>query len=221
MKGDKISVQQEHVRAARQIMKLLLLQINKTKGIFVVAIAGESGSGKSEIAEALSKSLSENSIKSIILQQDDYFVYPPKTNDEMRRKDIGHVGLSEVRLTVLDQNLRDAIEGKSEFVKPLVIFDDNLITSETIKLEEIEVVIVEGTYTTILKNVHQRVFIDRTCFDTKESRKRRGREEQDEFLETILGIEHEIISTHKAKADIIVTRDYQVKKEKNDAETKR
>lgn len=212
MKGDKLVIQEGHVNAARHIMKLLLPQIRKAQSKFVITIAGESGSGKSEIAAALSEFLSEKGIKSAIIQQDDYFVYPPKTNAKMRRKDISHVGLSEVRLAVLDQNLRDIIEGKNEINKPLVIFDEDLITKETVKLEGVKAIIVDGTYTTILKNVHQRIFIDRTYVDTINTRKCRAREEQDEFLEKILQIEHKIISSHKPQADIIVTNNYAVKK---------
>ena len=212
MKGDKLVIQEGHVNAARHIMKLLLPQIRKAQSKFVITIAGESGSGKSEIAAALSEFLSEKGIKSAIIQQDDYFVYPPKTNAKMRRKDISHVGLSEVRLAVLDQNLRDIIEGENEINKPLVIFNEDLITKETVKLEGIKAIIVDGTYTTILKNVHQRIFIDRTYVDTINTRKCRAREEQDEFLEKILQIEHKIISSHKPQADIIVTNNYAVKK---------
>lgn len=73
-------------------------------------------------------------------------------------------------------------------------------------------VIVEGTYTTILRNVHQHIFIDRTYIDTRESLQRRAGEEQDEFLEKILQIEHEIIAAHKPRADIIVAKNYQAKR---------
>ena len=212
MKGDKLVIQEGHVNAARHIMKLLLPQIRKAQSKFVITIAGESGSGKSEIAAVLSEFLSEKGIKSAIIQQDDYFVYPPKTNAKMRRKDISHVGLSEVRLAVLDQNLHDIIDGKNEIDKPLVIFNENLITKETVKLEGVKTIIVDGTYTTILKNAHQRIFIDRTYVDTIDTRKCRAREEQDEFLEKILQIEHKIISSHKPQTDIIVTNNYVVKK---------
>jgi hypothetical protein len=71
-------------------------------------------------------------------------------------------------------------------------------------------VIVEGTYTTALKNVSKRVFIDRTYIDTREARSLRACEDQDDFLEMILTIEHEIISSHRPRADIIVTREYDV-----------
>ena len=211
MKGDKLIIQEEHVKAARRIRNLLCPQIIKALNKFIITIAGESGSGKSEIAAVLSELLSEKGLKSITLEQDDYFVYPPKTNAKMRRKDTGHVGLSEVNLGLLDQNLQDIMEGKSEIEKPLVIFDEDRIVTETVRLEGIKVVIVEGTYTSILKNVHRRIFIDRTYVDTREIRKRRAREKQDEFLEKILEVEHKIISSHQPQADIIVTNNYEVR----------
>ena len=190
---------------------MLFPQKIKTKDKFIITIAGESGSGKSEIAAVLAELLVEKrDIKSLIIQQDDYFVYPPKTNAKMRRKDIDHVGLSEVHLELLDQNLEDILKEKEEIEKPLVIFGEDRITKEIINLKEIKTVIVEGTYTTVLENVHQHIFIDRTYIDTRESRRQRAREEQDEFLDKILEIEHKIISSHKPRADIILTATYGV-----------
>jgi len=210
MKGDKLVIEEGHIKAASQIAEVLLPQIKESRGRFVITIAGESGSGKTEIASALSDILSKKGIKSAILQQDDYFVYPPKTNAEMRRKDINHVGLTEVRLGLLDQNLKDVSDGKDEIVKPLVIFDADRITEETVDLRGIKVVIVEGTYTATLKNARQHVFIDRTYIDTRETRQRRSREKQDAFLEEILEIEHGIISSQEVQADIVVTNDFEV-----------
>jgi len=222
MKGDKLIIRDEHRRAARNLLPLLSPHITKAQNSFIVTIAGESGSGKSEIAAVLAQLLSEKRhINSIILQQDDYFVYPPKTNAEMRRRDIRHVGISEVRLDVLDENLNEILKGKSEVEKPLVIFDEDRITYDRVNLEGIKVVIVEGTYTTLLKNVHQHIFIDRTYVDTRERRKERAREEQDAFLEQILEIEHNIILGHKAYADIIITRTYEaVESKRNQHERK-
>ena len=215
MKGDKIIIQDFHVAAAAKIMHLLLPLIRQAQGKFIVTIAGESGSGKSEIAEALASGLPREGIKGIVFQQDDYFVYPPKTNEKKRRQNIAHVGLSEVNLELLDENLTSIAEGRSEIEKPLVIFDQDRATTETVQLDDIDVVIVEGTYTTLLQTADQRIFIDRTYLDTRDSRRLRDREEQDEFLETVLEIEHEIISSHKARADIIVGPDYGVRKSKD------
>ena len=129
----------------------------------------------------------------------------------MREKDIKHVGTSEVKIDLLDQNIREALEGKDKIEKPLVYFEEDKVESETIDLSGIKVVIAEGTYTTALKNPHTRVFIDRNYFDTKETRAERSREKQDEFLEKILRIEHEIIRKQREKADLIITKDYELK----------
>ena len=209
MKGDKLIIHEGHLRAAKLISKIILPEIFKTENKFIITIAGESGSGKSEIAESLSQLLSEKNIKSFIFQQDDYFIYPPKTNAEMRRKNIDHVGLSEVNLALLDKHLKSIIQEKNEIEKPLVIFDEDRISKEIVNFGGIKVIIVEGTYTTTLHNVYQHIFIDRTYIDTRESREKRARETQDNFLEKILKIEHKIISSHKSKADIIVTKNYE------------
>ena len=210
MKGDKLIIHEGHLRAAKQICKIVFQEIMKSKNKFIITIAGESGSGKSEIAESLSQLLSEKNIKSFIFQQDDYFIYPPKTNAEMRRKNIDHAGLSEVNLALLDKHLKSIIQEKNEIEKPLVIFDEDRISKEIVNFIDIQVIMVEGTYTTTLHNVHQYIFIDQTFIDTRVSREKRAREKQDKFLEEILMIEHKIILSHKPKADIIVTRNYEV-----------
>lgn len=216
MKGDKIIVQPHHDVAAKQIAQLLMPEIRSASETYVVTIAGESGAGKSKIAAALAAELAGAGVTSAVLQQDDYFVYPPKTNAAMRRKDIGWVGPEEVRLDVLDENLRQILSGKPEVVKPLVDYDADAIGTETVDLKDVAVVLVEGTYTTLLKNAQLRVFIDRTFEETREARALRGREQQDDFLEQVLAIEHGIISKHRSQADIIVTRDYAVTRNEHD-----
>jgi uridine kinase len=210
MKGDRIIVQPYHEAAARQLAGLMLCEITGLRKRFIVTIAGESGAGKSEIAAALADVLANHHVQSTILQQDDYFVYPPRTNAAMRRKDIDHVGPSEVRLGLMDENLKQVMAGAHTIVKPLVDFDADSIGEERVELDDIVVVLAEGTYTTLLENVHRRVFVDRTLMDTKEARVLRGREAQDDYLEQILAIEHEIISSHKPRADFVVTRDHEV-----------
>lgn len=214
MKGEMIIIKGDRIRAGKQILCLLYPEITNQGGKYAISVAGESGSGKSGLAIVLSKSLSKKGLKCLILQQDDYFIYPPKTNAQLRRKNINHVGVSEVRLDVLDQHIKDILDGKRKLKKSLVLFEKNQITEETINVEGSQVVIVEGTYTTLLKNVQKRIFIELDCTDTRKARLERAREEQNPFLEKILGIEHEIIATHKKHADIVVTKTFDAKKVK-------
>ncbi|MFO8063024.1 MAG: hypothetical protein R6V29_00140, partial [Spirochaetia bacterium] len=134
----------------------------------------------------------------------------PKSNDAKRREDITWVGAGEVRVELLDRHLAAARRGEKSITKPLVIYDEDRITEEEMSLEGLSVLIAEGTYTTLLEHVDTRVFIDRNRLETLESRKRRGREEIEPFLEEVLEIEHNIISKHITRADVVITRDYEV-----------
>jgi uridine kinase len=210
MRGDKILVQEKHHRAATAISQILLPRLTNKDSRFAVSIAGESGSGKSELAVATAEALEQHGIGTLILQQDDYFTYPPHTNDTRRRKDITRVGPAEVCLDLLDDHIRAIINGATKIDKPLVLYQEDLITSEVVPLAGADVVIVEGTYTTLLKNVDFRIFIDCTYEQTRNERLKRNREPADPFLERVLRIEHKIISTHKNLADILVTASFAV-----------
>ena len=208
MRGDILIINENHRKAARQVVDIIFYKIKSKNGKFVISVAGESGAGKSEIAASIAEVLTGKNISSFIFQQDDYFVYPPKTNAKMRIKDIRHVGMSEVKLDLIDEELKTILGGNNKIEKPLVIFEEDRIDKETVNLENVKVIIVEGTYTTTLQNIDQRIFIDRDLNDTRESRKKRNREKQDEFLEVILLIENKIISPQKSFADIIITKDH-------------
>ncbi len=214
MRGDSIVVEAHHVRAASGISELVLPLIEGQGGRYTITIAGESGSGKSETATALAEALEAAGKSCLILQQDDYFVYPPKTNDRTRRADIAWVGPQEVHLDLLDAHLKAFREGEAVIEKPLVIYEDDTITSERLDIGGAEVAIAEGTYTTLLANVDTRVFIDRDYEETREHRNKRKRNaaELDPFIDKVLAIEHEIISAHKALAQVIVNDDYSVKR---------
>jgi uridine kinase len=213
MKGDKIVVEVHHRRAAGRIALQLLERIRQKPARYVIAVAGESGCGKSETAQALGDSLGERRLPAVILGQDDYFVLPPRSNDARRRQDAEWLGPQvEVRLDVLEANLRDAIAGAATIAKPIVDYDANSVEKETISLEGIRVIIVEGTYTSLLRHVDSRIFIARTYRDTRDDRQKRsrGNEAGDPFIERILAIEHMIIAGHRQLADFVITKDYDV-----------
>ena len=208
MEGDILIIEEHHRRAAAQIVKMIFDKITAAPAKYIITVGGESGSGKSETAASIGAELKSKGINCYIFQQDDYFVYPPKTNARAREKDTGWVGPQEVRLDLLDSHLKELKRGNNKIVKPLVIFKEDRITEETVDLDEYGVIVAEGTYTTLLKNADTHVFIDRNLNDTLEARRKRNRETQDEFLENILTIEHNIISEHKKLAEIIITRDF-------------
>lgn len=209
MIGDIVFPEPHHTTAAEAIFGLLETRIGDKRR--AVTIAGESGAGKSEIALELERLLTGIGKRSVILQQDDYFFLPPRSNEENRRKNIKSVGLSEVNLVLMNEHIRRFKFSPNEKIeKPLVIFEENRITKETLVPAEIDLFIAEGTYTTLLNHADYHVFINRTYEDTRAHRTGRGRDPLDEMSERFLEIEHSIISKHKGLAEIIVGKDYSV-----------
>jgi uridine kinase len=215
MRGDILILKEEHYRAAGQIASLMAGQIKQCSGTFFISVAGESGAGKSETASALAETFKREGVPVMIVQQDDFFVYPPKTNASVRLHNGGKVGIHEVRLGLLSEIIRTVKGGRKVITKPLVIFAEDRITSETIDTSPFKIIIIEGTYTTLLEHIDCRIFIERDLHDTRADRLMRNREAQDGFLEKILETEHEIISGHKEKADLIISRDYNVRRISN------
>jgi uridine kinase len=213
MKGDVIVLEEHHIRAAGLIVPKIMKEIVNKDTRYTITVAGESGSGKSETGKALADELEKCGFKSIVLGQDDYFHLPPKSNDARRREDPEWLGPHvEVNLDALEANLKDAISGKSEIIKPLVDYHKNKIDKEEISLVGINVIIAEGTYTSLLKNVDTKIFIARNRMDTLAHRKKRnrGNEFNDPFIEQILITEHKIISGHIQLADFVITKNYDV-----------
>ena len=205
MEGDKLLIDAHHTARASELCEHIAA--NATRPM-VVTVAGESGAGKSETGSEIARLLCERGIRSEVLQQDDYFVYPPKTNHEMRRKNIDQVGLYEVKLDLLDSNLRSFKRGEDPIYHPLVDYDADSISWGERSLAGVEVLVAEGTYTTTLQFVDLRIFIDRTYEDSREHRKARARDSEADFIEDVLRREHKIIYDHKSLADFVIAKDF-------------
>ncbi len=213
MKGDIIVLEEHHKQAAGKIVPEIIGKIKAKKARYIITVAGESGSGKSETGKAISDALEKEGVKAVLIGQDDYFVLPPKSNDAKRREDPEWLGPHvEVRFDLLEGNLKDALAGKDEITKPLIDYNENAVEKEIISLEGVKVVIAEGTYTSLLRNVDTKVFIARNRLDTLEHRQKRNRgsEVGDPFIENILKMEHKIIAGHKQLADFVITKNYDV-----------
>lgn len=205
MIGDKLIIERHHTERASDICNLLSEHIG---GRFAISVAGESGAGKSELASEIARLFNEQGINAGILQQDDYFVFPPKTNHEMRRLNIEQVGPYEVKLDFLDSNLRSFKRGESPIYKPLVNFDEDKIAVEELDMGNLLVLIAEGTYTSLLQFVDFRIFIDRDYHQTLEARRHRARDKFEPFVTDVLEREHRIISQHKALANVVIAADF-------------
>src|SRR5512140_1755187 len=105
MKGDIVVINEHHILAARAIVHQIVDRIKAKPTRFVITVAGESGSGKSETGMAIADELEKLGIKSVVLGQDDYFYLPPKSNSAKRHEDSDWLGPHvEVNFEVFEKN---------------------------------------------------------------------------------------------------------------------
>ncbi|MEE9615805.1 MAG: uridine kinase [Anaerolineae bacterium] len=206
MLGDVLLITEKHEKAAEQIVDRLN-RIESDK--MVIAIGGESGSGKSELAHVISRRLKDKGELAKILHIDNYYRVSPQERTEWRKRHgVESIGLSEYDWDLINQNIAEFRESK-EAVLPCIDLltdqEDRLITN----FEGIKYLIVEGLYP-LRADADLKIFIDLTYHETKKAQILRGKEPQNEFRLQVLQREHEVVQSLRPSADLLVTKDFDV-----------
>ena len=175
-----------------------------------ISVGGESGCGKTSLAYALQKDIEKNTgLRGFLFHLDDYFKLPPTDNHNNRLENIKNVGVNEVKTDMLDTHILDFKKGIF-VIKPLVIYEENIIITEPVNSGEFDFCVVEGTYVSTLAHPDYKIFIETTYLDTRKSRIKRGRDPINDFNEQILEIEHRIIKPHYKFANVIIDKDLNI-----------
>ena len=205
--GGILFIKDHHRKAAQEITDLVLK--NYTGKKVSIAIIGESGAGKSEIAHTIASNLlkSEKKLKSFIVHTDDFFALTYKERNELRQKtNLESIGPSEIDFDELNYVFKN-FESGGEILIPILEY----ITSSAYKLlvdfKNTQVLICEGLYAPMLEVTH-RIFTDLTYHDTKDFRAERGKEVVNEFRLKVLEKEHQAVSQLREQADYLITKDY-------------
>ncbi|KPM47279.1 hypothetical protein [Jiulongibacter sediminis] len=205
---EEIHIKSDYYELSKRLIELLGIKLEKDKpGQLVIGIGGESGSGKSVTAVCLSEYLKDLGIQNTVLHMDDYFHLPAADNHQNRLKTLDNVGPHEVNLELLAAHV-DAFIGHEKTEGPVSDFHGNRFISKTLDFSKTQVLLVEGTYTLEIKNLDKRVFLTRSYNDTLKDRMARGREGFDPFIESVLEIEHQIISQYEDIADIVIDENF-------------
>ena len=178
----------------------------------VVAVAGESGSGKSVTAASLGRALNADGHPALVLHQDDYFFLPPRVNHRARERDIGQVGPGEVNLALLQSHIAAFRAGQNGVNAPVADFAADRFDTTTLDFGAVSALVVEGTYVLALDDLDVRIFLEATYADTLERRRARGRDIASGFIERVLAIEHEIIARQRDVADLVVDARFTVRR---------
>ncbi len=210
MLGDILLIQEKHKKAGEDIIQRILKQ---KKDKFIVAISGESGSGKSELAHVIARGLRKHGIMAKPLHTDNYYNSDPLKRKAWRVENGIEkvVGYNEYLWDEIHQNIDDFKNNrKSEM--PCV----DLVTEQVDRLITdfctVDMLVVDGLYSIKTKEADLRIFIELTYLETKEKHTKdsRGKEVMDEVRWAILGQEHKMVQSLKPLADLLITKDYEV-----------
>lgn len=207
---EKLSIKNEYFNLAKDLYRRLSESNAFANPKLTIAIGGESGSGKSTTAYCLQSELYNQGIKSVILHMDSYFILPPKDNHAKRVQSLNNVGPQEVDLNKINEHLSAFTNNLEEIQVPIVSYEENLFTTRTVDLTDISVVIIEGVYSFMLKDIGLNIFIERTYKDTFANRMLRTREVHEPIIESILEIEHKIVRSIRDQADYIISKEYTI-----------
>ncbi len=210
MLGDILLIQEKHKKAGEIIIQKIL---RNRKERYIVAISGESGSGKSELTHVIAKGLRKYNIFAKPLHTDNYYNTLPLERREWRVKNgiENVVGPDEYKWDEIYKNLDDFRNGKVSEM-PCVDLVTEQVDRLTTNFGEVDMLIVDGLYAIKAEGVDLRVFIDLTYLETKEKHTKdaRVKEVMDEVRWATLGQEHKMVQSLKPLADLIITKDYEV-----------
>jgi uridine kinase len=208
MLGDVLLIEDKHKEAGTEIIDYIL---KHKKDRMTVAISGESGTGKTELAHVIAKGMRAHGIFAKPLHIDNYYrIHPLKRTAWRQDNGIENVvGYGEYDWDTIYQNIDD-FKNKRKSTMPCVDLVTEQVDQVTTDFSEVDMLIIDGLYAIKTDDIDVRIFIDITYHDTGKAQKLRGKEPQNEYRMKVLLKEHDMVRNLKDSADIIVTREYQV-----------
>lgn len=208
MLEDILLITDKHRKAAADIVKEI---IKKRTEKYIVAISGESGSGKSELTHVIAKDLFNLGIKAKPIHIDNFYNTPPLERQKIRiEKGVENfVGLGEYRWDDINKTIADFKNNRKSSM-PCVDLVTQEVDELTTNFNGVEVLVVDGLYAINIEGVDLAVFIELTYHQTKKAQANRGKEKTDELRFRVLEAEHKAVLSIKPKANLFINMDYEL-----------
>jgi uridine kinase len=208
MLGDVLLITDKHREAGAKIIGQIL---KNRKEKYIVAISGESGSGKSELTHVVARGMRQHGLMAKPIHIDNYYRIHPLERTAWRQSHgiENVVGYGEYDWDTIHQNIRDFKAGKSSTM-PCVDLVTEQIDQLTTDFSSIDMIIIDGLYAIKTEEADLRVFIELTYHETKKAQLVRGKEPQNEYRMRVLEQEHKMVQALKPTADHLVTMEYDV-----------
>ena len=208
MLGDVLLIEDKHRNAGEAIIQKIL---EKKKDKFIIAISGESGSGKSELAHVIAKGLRKHGIMAKPLHIDNYYRIHPLERTEWRKMNgiENVVGYGEYDWDTIYRNIDDFKNNRTTTM-PCVDLVTEQVDQLTTDFKGIDMLVVNGLYAIRTEGVDLRIFLELTYHETKKAQVVRGKEPQNEYRMAVLEQEHRMVQALKPSADILINKEYEV-----------
>jgi len=209
MLEDVLLITDKHRKAAAEIEKEIL---KRKKDKYIVAISGESGSGKSELTHVIAKNLRKHGIFAKPVHVDNFYKILPLERTEWRIKNgiENVVGIDEIDWNGVRKTVDD-FKNSRQNTMPCVDLVTEQVDKLTTNFAAIDMIIIDGLYAINCDEADLRVFIELTYHETKKAQSSRGKEPQNEYRMRVLEQEHKAVQSLKSKADIFVDKEYKVR----------
>jgi uridine kinase len=208
MLGDVLLIEDKHRNAGEAIIQKIL---QRKKDKFIIAISGESGSGKSELAHVIAKGLRKHGIMAKPIHIDNYYRIHPLERTEWRKKNgiENVVGYGEYDWEAIYRNIAD-FKNSRKSTMPCVDLVTEQIDQLTTDFNGIDMLVIDGLYAIKTEGADLSVFIELTYHETKKAQVVRGKEPQNEYRMAVLEQEHKMVQALKPKADVLISKEYEV-----------
>ncbi len=208
MLEDVLLIAPKHREAAEIITNEIL---RKKKDKLIVAISGESGSGKSELTHVIAKNMRKHGIFAKPIHIDNFYTTLPLERAKWREENgvENVVGLSEYKWDDINKVIDDFKNNRSSSM-PCVDLVTEQIDELTTNFNGIDMLIIDGLYAINTEDVDIRVLIELTYHETKKAQADRGKEPDNPLRWAVLEQEHKTVQSIKDKADIRVNKEYKV-----------
>lgn len=207
MLGDVLLIEDKHRQAAQSLAEKIL-QTGITRP--VIAISGESGSGKSELSHCLARAMKDRDIRAKVIHSDNYYFIPPEERSDWRKaRGPESIGPEEYDWDAIHRTVRDFRAGSLSEMPCIDLVTDQVDTLKT-DFSRVGMLIIDGLYAIATDHADVRVLIDITYHETKKAQLLRGKEKVNEWRMTVLEQEHRRVSPLREKADWIVDGSYRV-----------
>ncbi len=208
MLGDILLITEKHQKAGEQIIEHIVA--NRLPKM-IIAISGESGSGKTELAHVIAKGMRKYGVFAKPLHIDNYYRILPLERTKWRKENgiENVVGYGEYDWNTIYRNIKEFKEGKVS-TGPCVDLVTEQVDQLTTDYSGVDMLIVDGLYAIKTEGIDLGIFIELTYHETKKAQLVRGKEPQNEYRMSVLEQEHKMVSALRSNADIFITMDYEV-----------